>query len=126
MRSIKKAVIYGLGVWAVPFAVAMLIFPLRENNRPLFESILPIAVVIGTLFFLFEYFNSIDSNYKSEVLILGLIWLEINLIIDLLMFMCGPMKMSFLEYMSDIGVTYLIIPSITFSMGFILEKKLKI
>jgi len=41
MNSIKWALLYGLMVWAIPFAVAMLSFPLRANDRPFFESIMP-------------------------------------------------------------------------------------
>ena len=38
--------------------------------------------------------------------------------IALFMFMQGPMKMPFLDYMADIGLTYLIIPSITIGFAF--------
>jgi hypothetical protein len=35
----------------------------------------------------------------------------------------GPMKMSFADYMADIGLTYLIIPAVTFGLGYSLQKK---
>lgn len=34
MKHFLKAFLYGLAVWAVPFVVAMIIFPLRESERP--------------------------------------------------------------------------------------------
>jgi hypothetical protein len=39
------------------------------------------------------------------------------------MFMWGPMKMSFSNYLQDIGLTYLIILSIPIFTGFLLHKK---
>lgn len=41
------------------------------------------------------------------------------------MFMQGPMKMSVLDYIKDIGLTYLIIPAITIGMGKIISGKYK-
>jgi len=38
------------------------------------------------------------------------------------MFMWGPMKMSFINYMMDIGFTYLIYPIVTIGFGSVLEK----
>jgi hypothetical protein len=44
MTSLRKALFYGVLVWLIPFAVAFLIFPLRQSARPLFESIMPVAL----------------------------------------------------------------------------------
>lgn len=48
----------------------------------------------------------------------------INIAIDLCLFSWGPMKMNFGDYIQDIGFTYLIIPIITFGIGYQLENKL--
>jgi hypothetical protein len=53
----------------------------------------------------------------------GVIWLGINLILDLLLFMEGPMKMPFVDYIVDIGLTYLLIPIITAGFGYLLEEQ---
>jgi len=34
----------------------------------------------------------------------------------------GPMRMTFVDYMRDIGLTYLIIPTVAVGMGYIAEK----
>ncbi len=39
------------------------------------------------------------------------------------MFSRGPMAMPFVEYMEDIGLTYLIYPVVTIGMGYALEKR---
>ncbi len=123
MKSIKWAVIFGLIVWAIPFVVAMLIFPLRAADRPFFESIMPVAVVAATVLFSVLYFKRIESHFLKEGILLGLVFLVISVIIDLLLFSRGPMAMPFIDYIKDIGFTYLTIPAITVGMGYLLSKK---
>lgn len=122
MKSIKKALIYGFLVWAIPFAIAFMIFAVRQSNRPLFESIMPVALTICVVLFTILYFKKVKTVSASEGLKLGLIWLIISLLIDLLMFMQGPMKMSLGDYIADIGLTYLIMPIITIGYGYLAEK----
>ncbi|MBM4174826.1 MAG: hypothetical protein FJ213_01430 [Ignavibacteria bacterium] len=122
MRSIKSALLYALAVWVIPFVVAMFIFPIRESNRPLFESIMPVAVCAAVVIFSILYFKKVETNSLKEGILLGLIFFLVSFIIDLSMFMWGPMKMTFGEYLSDIGITYLLMPVITIGFGFLLQK----
>ncbi len=46
-----KAVLYGVAIWAITFIAAMAAFPLRANDRPLFESIMPVVLTIAAAFF---------------------------------------------------------------------------
>ncbi len=43
MKSVKKALLFGFLLWVIPFVIAFLIFPIRNSDRPLFESIMPIV-----------------------------------------------------------------------------------
>lgn len=123
MTSLGKAVLSGAGVWAVPFVVAFLIFPLRQSARPLFESIMPVAVAGATVGFAVPYFRSVGTAFIREGLGLGLLWLLICAAIDApLMLFGGPMKMTVGQYVADIGVTYLMIPVITLGMGAVLAQ----
>jgi len=82
-----------------------------------------ITVVMTTFFFRKirkGHLRHIRKRYLQMGFILGIIWLIICLIIDLLLFSFGPMKMT---YMTDIGFTYLIIPIITIGFGNMLERK---
>ncbi|OGZ40116.1 MAG: hypothetical protein A3I20_00670 [Candidatus Portnoybacteria bacterium RIFCSPLOWO2_02_FULL_40_15] len=126
MRSVKLALIYGLLVWVIPFVVAIAIFQLRESNRPLFESIMPVAVASAVVLFSILYFRKLDKDFINEGIKLGVLWLVISVVIDLLMFSSGPMKMSLALYTSDIGVTYLMMPIITGGTGYLLQAKKKV
>ena len=123
MKSIKKTLFYGFLIWLIPFITAFLIFPIRESNRALFESIMPIVITVSVVFFAYLYFKKLDNDYKKEGILLGLTWLAISFVIDLTMFMQGPMKMTFTAYIMDIGLTYLIIPAITIGFGYLSKSK---
>jgi len=123
MKSIKKALLYGFLVWLIPFIVSFLIFPLKSSNRALWESIMPVVITISAVPFLILYFSKLQAHFLKEAVLLGIIWLAISLILDLLLFMEGPMKMSFADYMMDIGLTYLMIPTISIGFGCLLEKR---
>ena len=123
MKSIKKALLYGFLVWLIPFIVSFLIFPLKSSNRALWESIMPVVITISAVPFLILYFSKLQAHFLKEAVLLGIIWLAISLILDLLLFMEGPMKMSFADYMMDIGLTYLMIPTISIGFGYLLEKR---
>lgn len=118
MRSFTKALLYGVCVWAVTFIAAMLIFPLRGPERPLFESIMPVVLALSAVFFSFLYFKHVDINYLREGIYLGITWFIINIIIDQFLFSWGPMYMAFAEYIKDIGITYLLIPIVTIGIGY--------
>ena len=118
MTSIRKALLFGFLVWLVPFVVAFLIFPLRESSRPLFESIMPVAIATAAVGLAVAYLRPVKRGFLREGVLLGLLWLVISLVIDApLMLFGGPMQMTLAEYVADIGVTYLIIPVITVGIG---------
>ena len=123
MKSLKKAFIFALLVWVVPFVVAMFVFPLRESDRAFFESIMPVAVVLATVFFSTLYFKKVDTYFLKEGILLGFIFLLVSLAIDLVLFSQGSMAMPLGDYIKDIGFTYLMIPVITIGFGFILSRK---
>ena len=125
MKSLRRALIFGFLVWLVPFVVSVIIFPIHDTNRPLFESIMPVVGTLAAVFFLILYFNKVDSNFLQEGVRLGILWFAISVTIDLFMFLPSnsPMSMSLTDYVADIGVTYLAIPTITIGVGFLLEKR---
>ncbi|MFC1678295.1 hypothetical protein ACFLZ9_00995 [Patescibacteria group bacterium] len=126
MQSIKKALLFGFLIWLIPFVVSFPIFSLRETNRALFESIMPVTLSIVVVIFVCQYFKRLEKNYLKESIILSILWYFMPLLIDLAMFFPNsPMHMSFLEYMSDIGLTYVIIPIIIINSGYLMDRKIK-
>lgn len=125
MSNVRKAMLYGFLIWLFVFGVAFVIFPLREMWRPLFESIMPVAIVLATTAFAHLYLKEIQDRVIREAVIVGCVWFLISLIVDIPLMMTGPMQMPLVEYMADIGVTYLMIPPIVISMAIARDSGLK-
>ena len=123
MKRYSKIGLFGFLVWLIPFAVSFLIFPIKTTLPALFESIMPVVLTFCVVLFSNLYFKKLEADFLKEGVILGVSWLAISLVLDLLMFMWGPMKMTFVNYMLDIGLTYLIIPTITIGIGYLIEKR---
>ncbi|MCA9388216.1 hypothetical protein KC644_00460 [Candidatus Berkelbacteria bacterium] len=104
----KKALGWGIAIWIFAFAVSFIIFPLHENDRIFFESIMPVAVALATTFAATKFLKNSKNNQASLGLKIGLIWLVINIIIDLFLFLPAntPFSLTFSEYIKDIGFTY--------------------
>jgi hypothetical protein len=118
MKSPRKALLLGVLVWLVPFVVAFLVFPLRAAARPLFESIMPVAVALTTVVCGLWYLRGAGETSARAGLLLGILWMAVCLLIDApLMLLGGPMQMTPAEYLADIGVVYLMIPAITWGLG---------
>lgn len=119
MKSFKEALLFGFFIWLIVFAVAFVIFPIHDTQRPLFESIMPVAISIVTAFFAYKYIRKVESNFVKEGLYLGIIFILVNWLIDAaLMLSPSPMQMTLSEYIQDIGITYFMILPITLGLGF--------
>lgn len=125
MNKYLKICLFGFLVWLIPLIVSFLIFGLHEDYRPLFESIMAVAVTLSVVIFSVLYFKTVNKDYVKEGVMIGITWLIINLIIDLIIMVLleSPMQVSIGDYMMDIGLTYVIIPVITIGFGMILGKR---
>jgi hypothetical protein len=103
----------------------MIIFPLRETERPLFESIMPIVLCLTAIIMANIYFKNVELNFIKEGIYLGVLWFIMCIIIDQAFFSWGPQKMGFIDYVKDIGLTYVIIPVITIGTGWAEEVRFK-
>jgi hypothetical protein len=70
------------------------------------------------------YFKKGENHSVYDGIIAGVIWFFISVLIDLLLFLpSSPMQMSFIDYMTDIGLTYLIIFIIPLGVVILMYKK---
>jgi len=124
MNKYVKLVGFGFFIWLIPFLVSFVIFPLRNTNRPLFESIMPVVLVLTVMIISVLYFKKIEKESLKEGVITGVLWFVLSLVIDLMLFLpASPMQMNFSDYMMDIGLTYLIILMIPIGIGALVNKK---
>jgi len=124
MNKYFKIFGFGVLIWLIPFLASFPIINLRESNRPLFESIMPVVLTITILVFTILYFKKVELQYLQEGLLVGIIWFIISIMIDLIMFLPeSPMHKDLTDYMMDIGLTYLIILIIPIGVGWYTQYK---
>lgn len=121
MKKLAKLALYGLMLWAAVFLAAMALGSLRQTERPLFESLIAVLLALVTTLVAMAYLRKQRRNFLLEGLELGLMGLLVNIALDLIMFSYGPMRMDWLDYLKDIGLTYLMIPVITSGLGYGLD-----
>ena len=108
---------YGVASWFAVFAVSMALYPWRVDNRPLFESVIPVVMAAVNITLMTLYLSRISSGFLAHGALCGALWVAENFICDFFAFSIGPMQLSFAEYVQDIGVTYLMIPVVTVGLA---------
>ena len=118
MKRLGKIVLYGFLLWLSVFAGSVVIFPVKASDPIFFETLISLILASATVVFGYLYFKTEKASWRS-CLRVGIIWILVNIAIDLPLFSYGPMKRPIAEYMTDIGLTYLMIPIIllAFSLG---------
>jgi hypothetical protein len=124
MKQAGKIILFGVLIWLTSFIGAMLIFKLHESDRIFFETLISIIFFFAVTFYTTLYFKKVQSNFAIEGIKTGILWMLINLLIDLPLFSFGPMARPLWEYFKDIGFIYITIPFITISIGNVLNKKI--
>ena len=117
MRPLAREFGFAILAWLLPFIAAIAMSPWRESRRPLFESLIAVALAGSTVFLASIYFRRPRVRYLAAGVRIGILWMLANWALDALMFSSGPMQMSLEQYVADIGVTYLMIPVITIGLG---------
>jgi hypothetical protein len=110
LRRVAIIVGYGAASWAIALAVAMCISPLRESDRPLFETIMPVTVAACAVLLGLRVRGRRPLRGLAQGLTVGLAWMAVNIALDLPLFSWGPLAMPPTAYFKDIGLTYVIYP----------------
>jgi hypothetical protein len=112
-----RLVVYGFLVWLIPFAVGFVTFPIRIEQRELFESIMAVTLAAVVTSLAFDHLRRTSGGWTAAGLTAGIVWMAIAIVIDLPLFLSPFIAMSTGEYIADIGVTYLVIPIIAAGIG---------
>jgi len=121
MKKYIRIILLGILSWFIPFVVSFFFYSKEGNlviDISLFKSIMiVVGGACGAILLIYHY-RMIRSKYIFEGIITGLIWLALNLILDLITIV--PMsKMVIGVYFSQIGLRYLLISIMSISMGYV-------
>jgi|GEM_PF-284445 len=122
-RRVTWVLGFGILTWLVPFVLS--IFFYSPTGQPLYDIFLikSILLVVASgfgAFLLVVYFRSIHNMFLHEGVIIGIAWLVINWVLDILILI--PLSgMSIPTYFTQIGLLYLVIPFMSIAIGYSVE-----
>ena len=119
----KRALALGFVSWLLPFAFGFALFPLKQRNAPLFETLMALAIIFTAALLARPYFRDTGSHRMPEVAAIGFLWLAINLVLDYPMFAYGPMQMTPARYYSEIGTGYLLYPACLLAGAWVFRRR---
>ncbi len=117
MRHLGRLLGYGLATWIVALAISMLMFPLKRAGDPLFETVMTLVLAALAVVATGLHFRRLDAGFVREGVLLGCALLLVNVVLDLPLFLAGPMARPLMSYLEDIGFTYLLYPIVTVGTG---------
>ncbi len=121
MYSYPRAVLYAIILWGMIFLATFLIYPLRTDSSLLFGTIRMLIMAFLCVFLTIMYFRDVEEHAIRDGVKLGGIWLVTGILLDQGPFVWGLMHLSFLDYMADTGISYLLYPLVTVGAGFLLS-----
>lgn len=126
MHSWKKAFLYGLLTWLIPFALAVPFYS-KDGGLSidifLFKSIMIVFGSLVGLALIVSYFKGVDKAFLREGVLVGSIWLVMNWVFDFIFFVLVT-KMDVGTYFVQVGMRYLTIPIYSIAIGALLKRKL--
>ena len=124
MKNSLRLFLFGVLTWIVPFVVAFGFYDRQgqlATSYALFKSTMIVVSSLTGCFALYKYFGRVESGHARHGWIVGVVWLAINLLLDLVILI--PMSgMGLAEYFLSIGLGYIVIPVICVTGGMMVER----
>lgn len=124
MSDWLRVLLFGIAVWAVPFAIGFALFPVVDPSTALFDTLMSVAMAFSATLFAYLQLRRSNSPNLDRGLFVGTIWMVMAIALDLPFFVLGPeeMRMPIADYLGDIGFTYAMIPIIAAGIGHALRR----
>jgi hypothetical protein len=113
-----RSVWLGLLLWGVMFSFASALYPLSVADRPLFESLATIARATAITAFGTAYLRGLEGRILGRAVATSALWTITCVMLDLVMLMTLPPRLSLPEYLSRDGLVYLMIPPIVLGLAY--------
>lgn len=119
MSDWLRILVFGIAVWALPFAIGFAVFPIVDPSTALFDTLMSVAMAFSATLFAYLQLRRSRAPNLDQGLLVGTIWMVMAIALDLPFFVLGPeeMRMPIADYLADIGFTYAMIPIIAAGIG---------
>lgn len=113
MLTYKRIIAYGAGLWVVLVAASLLLRVYETGDSPLFESLKFLVLAIATVGLATLYLKKAKSVTTAEGFVVGLSWLIIVVLLDMVLYLLGMFNLGLDAYFKDVVSSYLIMPIVT-------------
>ena len=96
--KVKLAIIYGIVIWVLITIFSSVFNPIFTDNLPRVNIIIPLAIIIVTGFFGILYIRSIETNEVVEGILVGIVFIIIDFILDMFVFILPNNMPPFVLY----------------------------
>ena len=123
--KIKLAIVSGILIWIISTVLTEIFNPIFNSNLPHVNIIVPIITIIVTGFFGIIYIRNIDANEVLEGLLVGILFVVIDIILDTLVFILpNTQNLIIGDYPLHIVSITIITISITTLLGYLAQMKI--
>ena len=123
--KIKLAITYGIIVWFLTYIISTTVSPIFADGIPYINLIVPIAIIVVTGFFGILYIRNINNNEVIEGILLGIVFIAVDIICDLVFFIIPGNKTLILDNYSLHLISMIFLTSlITTFLGYLAQMKI--
>ena len=123
--KIKKAIIYGILIWILTYILSVIFNPIFTYNLSDVNIVVPIIIIIVTGFFGILYIRNIDQNEVIEGLLVGIVFVIIDIICDYIFLMIAQRNPLIVgDFPTHIIAMFVITLSITTFLGYLAQMKI--
>ena len=119
-----RRLIAGILSWLVPFLAAVPFYGRNGTltiDLALFKSIMIVVSSVTAAILIVWFFKSVSTSYTHEAVITGFVWLVTNWALDAVV-LVGILGMTVGDYITQIGIRYLMIPAIVIAAGVVTDE----
>ena len=122
MNKNSKIINYGVLVWLIPSLITVTLASFVAMN--VFEIISAVAIAVTVIVFSYLYFRGITENFIKEGILIGISWLIISIVLDIILIVLGISQLSLTSYAMYVAPLYIIIPAITAGLGLYMNQRM--
>jgi len=122
MNKNAKIINYGLLVWLIPSLITVILGSFIAAMN-IFEIVSAVAIAVTVIVFSYLYLKGITENFIKEGLLIGISWLIINIVLDIILILLGISQLTLNNYAMYVAPLYVIIPAITIGLGLYMNQR---
>ena len=125
--KLKLGIIYGVLIWIFTYLISAIVQMFELNNTLYYNLILPLSIITVTGFFGIMYIRNIDKNELFEGILVGIVFIAIDIILDLVFFVIlNNTSILFTNFLNHIILMSIIVLIITSFLGYLAQMNIEL